>query len=281
MKVSRAARLAVIALASQVLIGCGASNTAFTPVSPSYSSLIGDWYISGNLALKQFPVLAVTLIVDGNQITAQGGSWVGCSTGTSAVGGGFNLSGQVASDGTFQLSEPAGNLSSIQIAITGSVPAAGQSTWSGTYTITDLPGYTSCLVNQTASFAAVQFAPLNVATYAGTLTSQFGSVNVSTTLTQGPVAVFTPLRGTPFEYMPLAGTISISSPCNATGASTTAINRIEGDGSSLSFTMNDGSTALFNGEFGSYDESTMQFVSIAIRGGPCDGQGFGGVLTRQ
>ena len=288
MKVSTAARLAALAIASQFLIGCGTSSTSFTPAAPSTASLNGNWYATGNRQTHQYPFLSLALIVDGSQITANGDMMVPCSNVSGlATGAGFTLTGQISSDGSFHLGEiSAGGIpinSSIQLAIDGSAPASGLGTWTGTYSFTDLAGYTSCIVNLTAPFTATALAPIN-ATYAGTLTGSPGSVGVSATIVQGASISLPEPGGTVYSYLPLSGTITVSgSPCftHGTASATAQNNQIEGDISNLNFTMDDGSTVWLSGYFTGPDETVMDQAIFAAINGNCSQNSYAGTLTRQ
>jgi hypothetical protein len=280
--------LAAIAIASQVLIGCGTSSTSFTPAAPSTASLNGNWYVTGNRLARQYPYLSVALIVDGNQIAANGDRWIPCSNVAGlAAGGSFNLTGQINSDGTFHLGEVSfggvPNSSSIQVAIDGSAPTGGSSTWTGTYSVTDLAGYTSCIVNLTAPFAATALTPIN-ATYAGTLAGSPGSAIISATIAQGAgISVLGPGGTVEGAYLPLSGTITVSgSPCftHGTASATAENNQIEGDIGTLNFAMDDGSVLWLTGYFSS-DESTMNPAMFAVIGGNCSNNTYNGTLTRQ
>jgi hypothetical protein len=265
-----------------LIAGCGSSIRTSSPTTlmSSATSLNGDWNLSGNRALKQYPALTVSMEVNGNQITANGDMLVQCSNIPFSAGGDFTLTGTIASDGTFKLTQALP--SSLQVAITGTVPAQGQAGWTGTYSITDSTGYTSCLVNQSAAVTAVALAPLN-GTYAGTLTSQSGSLAVSITLAQGPPVLFTETSGASLGYLPLTGSVAVTgSSCFTRGTAVASFrNQIQGDLSFVTFAMSDGSQVLFNGIYASPDESSLQFVEFPIIGGQCDGQIFAGALTRQ
>jgi len=287
MNVSTAARLAAIAIASQLLVGCGTSTTPFTPASPT-ASLNGDWYVTGNRQARQYPFLSLALVVDGSLITANGDMMVPCSNvATLAVGASFTLTGQINSDGSFHLGEVSAggvpNNSSIQLAIDGSAPTSGSSTWTGTYSFTDVAGYTSCIVNLTGPFTATALAPIN-ATYAGTLTGSQGSAAVSATIVQGAGISLPEPGGTVESYLPLSGTITVSgSPCftHGTASAITENNQIEGDISNLNFNMDDGSTVWLSGYFTGPDESVMSPAIFVAISGNCSQNNYAGTLTRQ
>jgi hypothetical protein len=278
--------LVLILIASHALIGCGAVTCSPTPAAASVSPLSGNWNLAGNRALSQYPLLSLALIVDGNQITANGDDLVQCSNLSGRVGGTIFLTGQIASDGTFALTEsPAGGHNSIQVAVTGTAPSADSNIWTGTYSFTDMAGYTSCIVNQTGPFTAAALAPLS-GTYTGTLNegnnASTGSVTVILDVSQGAATGSTSAYPG-YPYLPLTATVTVSgSPCFNSGATnTTSVSNIQGDHANLSFTMSDGSQAFIEAVFASPDESSLNMVSFPVFGGQCNGAGYVGTLTKQ
>src|SRR5437868_3361737 len=132
MQSKRLASILILAVA-QALIGCG------YVIKPAYSSLNGNWLLTGNRQSKQYPFISLALIVDGDQITAKGTMVVGCGNSpATAASSGFSLNGQIGSDGNFQLREPAfAAHNSIQVSIDGHLGMHAE--WTGTYSITSLP----------------------------------------------------------------------------------------------------------------------------------------------
>jgi hypothetical protein len=243
--------------------------------------LTGNWNLVGNRSVAQYPLLSAAIVVSGDQVTTQGDLQTACSNRSGGVGGSFQLIGQINADGAFQLSEtPAGaQFNSIQLSITGTAPLTGTNTWAGTYTYTDLSGYTNCLVDQTNPLTAAALAPFS-GTYLGSLTSQSSSITLSLTVSQGAA---TSVPNSPGPYLPLTGTITVTgTPCFTSGTlSTTSISQIGGDQFTLAFSMTDGSLALVNGEFASPAESSLTQVSFAVIGGQCNGSTYTGSLTQQ
>jgi hypothetical protein len=289
MSTGRATRLLVILIASYALIGCGSGTSTPTSGPPVPALLTGNWNLAGNRALAQYPLLSVALVVNGNQITANGDFMVQCSNSQGRTGGSFSLTGQIASDGTFQVAEtPSGaQFDSIQLAISGTAPAAGTGTWTGTYSFTDLAGYTSCIVDQTGPFIATALAPFS-GTYTGTLiegtpASPIASISVSLSVSQGAAAPFPPSYFNSGYYLPLTATVAVSgSPCFTSGATNTlSASDIQGDRANLSFTMSDGSQAFIAAVFASPDESSLSMVLFSVFGGQCSGTGYAGTLTHQ
>src|SRR5208283_3294491 len=149
----------------------GSSNTP----APSYTAVDGNWHITGEqgtgpagLPLAESPFLAFDLGVIGNTVYANGVVEVNCTT-AAAEGNGLSLSSQIASDGTFTLSNSSVPLDSIQLTIQGKIPDTGATTWSGNYTVVNANPPTGCIFNDSNSFVATPYPPLD-GTYAGTIT---------------------------------------------------------------------------------------------------------------
>jgi hypothetical protein len=292
MKITTPASFFALVIASQLLSGCGSSvgNTG-TSASPNPAALGGNWLLAGSRQLREYPFLATALVVSGNQISAQGDMMVPCSNSPgSAVGGSFFLSGQINSDGTFQLGEISTggqpNASSIQVAISGSAPAGTSSAWQGTYTFTDLAGYTSCIVNLTAPFSATAL-PAIAGTYSGTLSSGTGgSIVVNAAITQGTGVSSPGALGTIDAYIPLTATVTVSgSSCftHGTSSSFAGSSTIAGDIINMSFTMNDGSNVMLSGFLSEPDGLTLYPATFGTIGqSNCSNQvNTSGTLTRQ
>jgi len=249
--------------------------------------LNGNWNLAGNRALAQYPLLSVALTVNGSQITASGDDMVQCANRQGEVEGTFSLTGQIASDGTFQLAEtPASAQSaSIQLAISGTAPATGADTWGGTYSFTDPASYTNCTVNQTSPFTATALAPFD-GTYTGTLieatSAPTSTVTLSLNVSQGAATGSTSTYPG-YPYLPLTATVAVSgSPCFTSGViNTSSVSDIQGDQAFLSFTMSDGSQALITAVFASPDESSLSMASLSVFSGQCKGTGYLGTLTKQ
>jgi hypothetical protein len=292
MKAYTSARLTALLFGSSILIGCGTSGTPTSPAVPNTAALSGNWVLAGTTRFASNPYLTAAVIVSGSEIAAEGEFTVPCSNAPgSSVGGSFTLTGQIASDGTFQLSEfsfpGAPNASSIQLSINGSAPSGATTNWTGTYSFTDLAGYTSCIVNLTAPFTATALAPIN-ATYAGTLTAApgsttLGSVAVSTTIAQGAGTSLPGPLGIVDFYLPLSGTITVAgSPCFTRGTSNvSSINQIEGDFAILDFTMDDGSQVLLSGFVAIPGEASFPTAILLVSGGNCNQNDYFGTLNRQ
>lgn len=260
----------------------------------SGTAIEGNWHVVGGENQSQYPFLTLTLVVNGNMLYGSGNVGVSCaSSDLPQIRAGFSFTGQIGSDGSFTLSNS--SLGSLQIAIRGKVPAAGSTTWAGTFSISNSPTQTSCILNESGDFVASLYPPLS-GTYAGKIVGQgFGSgITLVTQVTQGPLSL-TPVPGgsslaIPL-YIPLSATVSVSgSPCFSTGTSaplTMAPSTLNGDSFLLSYAMNDGSNLQLQGWFTDSSESTLQVqtggvVGVpGITGGNCGGAIGTGVLTRE
>jgi hypothetical protein len=220
--------------------------------------------------LEQSPLLTFAMGVNGNTLYANGNVGVNCSSGSSAEGGVMSLSGPIASDGTFVLSNSAQPLDSIQIAIEGKIPADGATTWAGSYKVVNATPPTGCLFNYSSDFVATAYTPLN-GTYSGKITGpKLGSgITVITQISQGELASGRLLPTSPLiYYFPLSATITvggsptIKSGSTAEGSLTALSSSIRGNAFTLNFIMNDGSTVDLEGWFTDASESTLQ-VSLA------------------
>jgi hypothetical protein len=275
--------LVFILIASHALLGCGSGASSSTPAGPAISPLTGNWNLFGSRTLLQYPFLSLTLIVNGNEIIAQGDQSVQCPN-LSGSGGTVGLTGQIAADGTFELSD-VGRNSSFLFSIMGTVPPSGSSTWAGTYTLTTAPASAGCTINQTAPFTATAFAPLD-GTYTGTLiegssASPTGSATVSLNVSQGSAIV---AQSPAPSYLPLTATIAVTGfSCFTHGTSSTisGASVVKGDVSDIMFNMDDSSQVILSGHLDGTDSSQLNQTNLAILSGQCSGTGAFGTLTRQ
>ena len=283
MKRYRVCALTVGFIASELLGGCG---SIILPYLSSYSLLNGGWVFTGNRATNQYPFLSASLAVDGNQVTALGDESVPCSNSPFPVMGSFQLSGQVESDGSFQLTDQSGSsANNLQIVITGKVPAPGQTTWTGSYSITNLPNFVPCTVNLAGPITAVPLTPLN-GTYSGSFssTSGQGNLQVSAHLSEGAPQFLAQPAGGEVGYISITGSISISgSSCfNGETVVQSPGNALFGDLLLLlDSPVSSGSEAALTGYYAAPDGGTLQNVTIDAVGGQCNGREFRGTLIRQ
>jgi len=260
-------------------------------ISPSFAALDGNWHIAGEQGNKilpplQSPLLTFAIGVSGDTVYASGNVGVICSSGTGAIGGTSELIGEIASDGTFQLSNSNEPLDSIQITIQGKAPAPGSTTWSGNYTVTNGSTAIGCTFNLTSDFVATLYPPLD-GTYSGTITGQgLGSgITVTTQITQGTFTSgkLTARSSGSVYYTPLSATITVSGSPSFTTGTTDASQLLPGSSSiggnsfALNFLMNNGSTLTLTGWFSDPSETTLQIEGPLFLSGV-----FGsGTLTRQ
>jgi len=271
--------LVPLLLSGLCLVSCNQSN--YQP----RSALNGNWHIAGTAFFQQYPLLTLALVVSGNTVYGSGDVGVDCSSRGFGIGSSLSVTGQIASDGSFLLTNSASPLDSIQVAIQGKVPAEGSKSWAGSFTLTNAATQTLCIFNVSSDFVATAYAPLD-GTYDGTLAGQgLGSgIGVTTQLSQGAFTSF-PRRSPlpPIYYIPLSATITVSgSPCFTSGTpSKDFVNSIGGNSFDLSYAMNDGSTLLVNGWFTDSSESILQLEVVTVIGGQCNGADYSGKLTRQ
>jgi len=282
-----------------LLVGCS-TVSELVPVTAPTASSRGNWNIVGTGApTSSPPSLSFSLISDGNQLYANGSVQVSCSNTVllGGGGGGVNLTGEIASDGTFQLTDPVGTGLSlggdpVQIVVSGTVPQSGASSWAGTYSMTTPAGSVGCAANETGSFVAAPYVTLD-GTYAGPLVAAntgATGVTVSINVTQGaPVDLRLGSPNSPqnFYYLPVSGTASVSGiPCFTHGstavptATLAGFNNIGGSLVEMTFVMDDGSHLVLNGTFADTQESSLNLMLISVIDGQCSG-GYSGTLTRQ
>jgi hypothetical protein len=138
------ATIALATIASIALTACGSEvRTAVATSTPvpiaAPTTIDGNWSLAGARNPAHYPILSTTLHVTGNQITGSGSFSVQCpSPRFGGIGGSLSLSGQIGSDGTFQMNTPA--LDSIHVTLSGNSPKQGApGVWTGTYTGCDAP----------------------------------------------------------------------------------------------------------------------------------------------
>jgi hypothetical protein len=268
-----------------VLFGCGGVPAA----NVSGASLDGNWSIVGTGSLFSAPALSFSLIAEGNQLYGRGDVGVDCGTSGGGVGGSVDLTGTLASDGTFQLTQAAGtgetlDGSVLKVVVNGEI-SPGNAAWSGTYAMTSSGG--SCPVNETGSFVATAFAPLT-GTYAGQLVDDntgAGGITASLSVTQGEATLLQTSLST-YYYLPVASTITVSGiPCFSKGTTMVAADGISLSGVggyfvNLQYKMDDGSTLLGHAQLADTKDSAMQLQVSDVTGGACDGS-YSGTVTPQ
>ena len=283
----RSHRLSAFALCavSLALLGCGASpvQSAATQAAPVLS---GDYLLAGSLPAPPLTVpnvsfgLAATFNTIGSQVAAIYSVSIPCATNSFGFSGGGNLTGLLATDGSFTLqSVSLGGATAVQLTIKGFAPTATGAGWSGTYTLTTTntacPGTLTGIVNATA------IAPVS-GSYAGT-----ASVAASGSLTGLPVSVTGALQqGIPITNsygdvlqtnVSLGGTLTVKgSSCLTSGvplATAGVQGGVEGTIIFANFQMNDGSTVEMLGSIASMDASRLSVSFLTTSAGSC-GLGF-------
>jgi hypothetical protein len=284
--------------------GTDAASTSPPQLSIPSSPLNGNWYIAGNRLKKQFPLLSLYLHVDGTQIIGNGYVQAVCPTDPrNGAGGNVSLHGEIAPDGVFTLRNSPRN--TLQVEISGEVPAEGATTWSGEYTLTgdisrECPAY-----RQTNSFTATTLAPLNGA-FSGLLKMQYFQspppayvgpesyeANFSITVSQGAAASQTLKTGGVHFYLPLTGTIQVKgSSCfshgqadpltySTHGSVPSRYSTLGGDALDLWFAMDDESQVNVIAVFADPGASALSIINARVIGGECDHQSFLGTLERK
>lgn len=256
-----------------LLLFCLVLTSCVQPIRSSYAALEGNWHIAGQLGpgplqLVQSPLIAFSMGASGNSVYANGSIDVTCANG-GAIGGSMYLTGSIASDRSFTLTNASVPEDSIQITIHGIVPTSGATTWAGSYTLVNASN-TSCVFSQSSDFAATPYPPLN-GTYSGTITGPgFGSgIAVTVQISQGPfTSAPSPTSSTPTYFIPLSSTISVVGSSSYTAGATSAkgipmlTDGVAGNYFGLNYTMNDGSTLFMTGWFLDSSESTLEVQVI-------------------
>jgi hypothetical protein len=157
----------LVSLCFLPLIFCGfCAVSSAQDVSEPYSTLNGNWHLTGAWAEKPHQAINLTLGMDGNTIYSEAKFDLSCiSAGAPAsVGWDVFLEGQVAPDGSFILSNPFGRRSVPAgiISIRGKIPAPGATEWSGTFNVAPFPKTKTAAECRAVSgdFVAEQFPPL-------------------------------------------------------------------------------------------------------------------------
>jgi hypothetical protein len=292
--------VAVCSLLNLAFVSCG--GTAIAPKAPDYSTIEGNWHLTGQAPftanLSQAPVLTLAIGRSGNTLYATGDAIVACPQSATWMGGpisgvGAPATAETGADGTFLFTNASDPLSPIQFTIRGAAGPTGSSTWKGTYTIFNAPSsLLHCDFHQSGEFTATAFPPLH-GTFKGTITGPgFDSgASVDLQIAQGEPTVVpggqtlaSGLTSTTTFYIPLSGTIRIGgSPCFTTGAFTSdGQSEIAGDRVRVLATMNDGTAVSLIGWLSDQSAVTLTQVQLQVLGrGSCSGAFGNGSLTVQ
>ena len=287
------------ALCCFLLTACGVHLN--DPPSTALSPLTGNWLIAGQIFPFPGPQngmsLTASLVVDGTQVTANGYFQSQCAS--SGFGATVSLSGKLAQDGSFTLTEPTspGVTLSNQVSVSGRVPSAAGESWPGTYSIQSSAGGTgsfACNVKESASFIATPIPPLNglytgpASSYSGTQGSLGANATLQLNVNQGEALLLSALppgTSAPTNYiagtMPLAATLAVAgSACFTSGStgSSQLASLVEGNFFTLNLTMSDGSQMLMTGLLNDLNASAIN-VLYTVTGGQCDKSGGETTLT--
>jgi hypothetical protein len=294
--------VAVSSLLVLAFTACGGTPAA--PKAQDYSAIEGNWHLTGQGSfpdnLSQAPVLTLAIGRSGNTIHATGYTIVPCSQSATWLGGqlkgvGQPISGDIAVDGTFLLTNASDPLSPIQFAIHGNAAPTGSSSWSGTYTLSNAPSsLLRCDFNLSGIFTATAYPPFH-GTYSGTITGTgFESGTPITlqvaqgepTIVPGGQLLFSGLTFLTRFYIPLSGTITVSgSPCFTTGTFASDGNStLAGNRFTILATMNTGTPVFLTGLFSDQSETTLASVQLDVmdaRGSCANAFGNGSLVLQQ
>jgi len=287
MRVDRAFELFVSVFAVMMLAGCGGLTAPSSVTSPSPAALTGNWNIAGSSTT--FPSISMAIEVVGTSVTAQGTLVNECS-GTTISLAQFYLGGQIAGDGSFQLSDLQSSTvtNSLQIGISGTAPVyGGTQQWSGTYSLISSSTFI-CSANQSSSFVAAAI-PNFSGNFVGTLSTPTGisvqprNVALTLSLLQGnPTMVQTAYFGSTYE-LPLSATLTVTGlSCFTHGSSNgPASNYTDGNGAFMTFIMDDGSQVFLSSSYLDLSNASSIQTSMSVSGGLCSFDLYGGSLIRQ
>jgi hypothetical protein len=258
------------------------------PASSSPANLNGNWLLTGNLpftTLAGNPLnstfgAAITVTVLGNNLiaTLDRNEVCGNMVASGPIG---VVIGSVASDGSFAISTTSTILSDTA-RVTGTIPAAAASSWTGHLDLTD--NTTFCSISRTLNFTAVRIADVT-GTYSGTptLNGTLGgtlqppqAATFTFTLQQGNTAPGTPVPNAAL----LSGTATVQgSTCFTSGTlplptlspagALIPISSVLGSEVVLQATMNDGSTIVIVGHIMDTSSSKIYVTGVLGSGGTC------------
>jgi hypothetical protein len=272
-----------------IVAGCGGGTTLSiaTTTPPATANLNGNWLLVGTLpavstisAQGQTAGIAGTFNVIGSTVSAAFSSSLAClgQAGWEAATLG---SGTAAPDGSFSvLLSPASAVLyglNTTMDLTGTVPAAGAATWSGTFTLANLNSAT-CPVPQSVPFTAVRIANLT-GTYTGSAT--LTSTSLTSPSSQTVQVAFALTQGSATNALAMTGTVTIQGgSCSLSGSLANASAFIAPE-AALQVSFTDGSTALLGGQV--LDTAAAQFALAPafLNGVTCSGLLSTATLSRQ
>ena len=288
----------VVVVALAELSGCGGTGrptVGLAPNVPVYpTTLTGNWSIAGARDPLTYPIFSTSLIVHGSELSGKMSVQIECSP-QFRVGGQVPLTGQIATDGSFQASvslpgtSGSANAGLFQVSLSGISPAGSSSNWTGSYTLHSTARAvdgTSCAYSHSGDFTATAISPLT-GTYTGPATGPlspagFGAnAAISLAVSQEPPALLTSGQMSSYQ-LPLSATITVTgSPCFTSGTTTGTFlpSEIGGDMADLRFAMNDGSELDLQSVLNSPTGSSLTVLAVA-NGGACDRAIAQTMLTR-
>jgi uncharacterized protein YceK len=269
-------------LAGWLTAGCGSVIRPTTSGATTGTASTGNWQIAGQTGTTQLPALALSLAAGNGNVYLSGTFFEMC--GGLALGTQFNnVVAPLGTGGSFSVDPTGGQ---VAVTISGMAPAAGATSWSGTYTLE--PNATgagiSCVAApSTAAFTATMLPSLS-GTYTGTVSGgadQSMRGTISLNLTQGHETSGV-VNGNSVSYVPLGGTVTFSGiSCFTQGISVAGPgSEAGGDGFQQTFQMNDGSEVVLNASSWPVSGSAL-LVGFSVVGGACDQVSFGGKATLQ
>jgi hypothetical protein len=286
-----------------LLFFSGFCLAAFSQHAPNkYSALNGIWHITGARNPSQYPFLALSFAVDGDTVYGSGHLALRCSNSNASQGSSIFVTGKIAEDGSFLLTSAKVNSGVGQhLAIRGKVPAEGAATWAGELTIVIATTQSDCAFRFSSDFVATAYPALS-GTYTGTINGRdLGrGQTISLQLAQREVAIDDPFHmeesSRPDEpsghdersyYTPLDATIVVDGERTfhaeevAAASHVGGADRVEGDGFSLWFPLENGATVVLDGFYTDISGSTLHVAYFTQVNGRYTNESGSGELTRQ
>ncbi len=148
--------------------------------SQNFAALAGNWHLSGDFGIpRNDPRLTITLAVNGNKVTGAGDLQTFCGKDQGGWGSGFFLEGQIAADGTFELTDVHTFPSPDRISIKGKVPLAASRQWEGKFYFPPAPQARKCGDKVDFAFVATPLPTLR-GKYSGKFSLSDGSTALAT-----------------------------------------------------------------------------------------------------
>jgi len=270
----------------------------------SYSALNGIWHITGarNPSQNQYPFLALSLAVHGDTIDGNGHLALKCSNRSASEGSSVSVTGKITEDGSFLLTSAKIDSSIGQnVAIRGRVPVEGAATWAGTLNIEYANTPSNCDFRLSSDFVATAYPALS-GMYTGAINGpDLGrGLTISLQLSQREIAIDDPFHAEEFSrpdepssleeqsyYTPIDATIAVDGKRTFHAEEVAAVarvggtDRVEGDGFSLWFPLENGVVVVLNGFYTDIGGSTLHVAYFTQVNGRYTNEKGSGILTRQ